>query len=173
MDIGIEDPWLHSYYLRELGVINQFEGRYVVALLMKNPPANGWEVRGMCSISRPGRSPGGGHSNLLQYSCLENPMDREVWWLWSLWTDWGSQTWLKRLSTVHVLTTIPPTLHWLASLSLSFLVFKTCVIKPILQSCWEDFITKYWQAVGTQTLFPSPSFPPLFKLLDSGHLFFL
>ena len=27
-----------------------------------------------------GRSPGGGHGNPLQYSCLENPMDREVWW---------------------------------------------------------------------------------------------
>ena len=27
-----------------------------------------------------GRSPAGGHSNPLQYSCLENPMDRRVWW---------------------------------------------------------------------------------------------
>ena len=27
-----------------------------------------------------GRSPGGGHSNPLQYSCLENSMDREAWW---------------------------------------------------------------------------------------------
>ena len=27
-----------------------------------------------------GRSPGGGHGNLLQYSCLENPMDRGIWW---------------------------------------------------------------------------------------------
>ena len=27
-----------------------------------------------------GRSPGGGHSNTLQYSCLENPMDKEDWW---------------------------------------------------------------------------------------------
>ena len=27
-----------------------------------------------------GRSPGGGHGNPLQYSCLENPMDRGVWW---------------------------------------------------------------------------------------------
>ena len=26
------------------------------------------------------RSPGGGHDNLLQYSCLENPMDRGAWW---------------------------------------------------------------------------------------------
>ena len=27
-----------------------------------------------------GRSPGGGHGNSLQYSCLENPMDRGAWW---------------------------------------------------------------------------------------------
>ena len=63
-----------------------------------------------------------------------------------------NRTWLKRLSTVHMLTTIPPTLHWLTSLSLSFLVFRACVIKPTLWSCWEDFITKYWQTVGTQTI---------------------
>jgi len=31
------------------------------------------------SIPEPGRSPGGGHGNPLQYSCLENPMDREAW----------------------------------------------------------------------------------------------
>ena len=31
------------------------------------------------SISRSGRSPGGSHGNSLQYSCLENPMDRGVW----------------------------------------------------------------------------------------------
>ena len=32
------------------------------------------------SIPRLGRSPGGGHDNPLQYSCLENSMDRGVWW---------------------------------------------------------------------------------------------
>ena len=32
------------------------------------------------SIPGSGRSPGGGHGNPLQYSCLENPMDRGVWW---------------------------------------------------------------------------------------------
>ena len=33
-----------------------------------------------CSIPRSGRSPGEGHSNPLQYSCLGNPMDRGAWW---------------------------------------------------------------------------------------------
>ena len=32
------------------------------------------------SIPRLGRSPGEGHGNPLQYSCLENPMDRAAWW---------------------------------------------------------------------------------------------
>ena len=45
--------------------------------VVKNPPANAGEVG---SIPGSGRSPGGGHGNPLQYSCLENPMDRGVWW---------------------------------------------------------------------------------------------
>ena len=34
----------------------------------------------MGSIPGLGRSPGGGHGNQLQYSCLENPIDRGAWW---------------------------------------------------------------------------------------------
>ena len=37
-------------------------------------------VRDMSSIPGLGRSPGGGHGNPHQYSCLENPMDRGAWW---------------------------------------------------------------------------------------------
>ena len=43
----------------------------------KNLPANAGDVRDPGSIPGLGRSPGGGHGNSLQYSCLENPMDRE------------------------------------------------------------------------------------------------
>ena len=50
-----------------------------VALVVKNLPANAGDVGGMGSIPGSGRSPGGGHSNPLQYSCLENPMDRGAW----------------------------------------------------------------------------------------------
>ena len=46
----------------------------------RDPPANSGDVRDMCSIPGSGRSPGGGHGNLLQYSCLENSMDRGAWW---------------------------------------------------------------------------------------------
>ena len=44
----------------------------------KNPPANAGDVRDVGSIPGLGFS-GGGHGNRLQYSCLENPMDRGVW----------------------------------------------------------------------------------------------
>ena len=47
---------------------------------VKNPPANAGDIRDAGSISRSGRSPGGGHSNPFLYSCLENPMDRGAWW---------------------------------------------------------------------------------------------
>ena len=51
-----------------------------VALVVKNLPANAGDVGDVGLIPGSGRSPGGGDGNPLQYSCLENPMDREVWW---------------------------------------------------------------------------------------------
>ena len=50
-----------------------------VALVVKNPPANAEDIRDWGSIPGPGRSPGGGHGNTSQYSCLENPMNRGSW----------------------------------------------------------------------------------------------
>ena len=47
--------------------------------MVKNPPANAGDVRDAGLIPWSGRSPGGRHGNLLQYSCPENPMDREAW----------------------------------------------------------------------------------------------
>ena len=44
--------------------------------MVKNPPANARDSRDVGSIPGLGRSPGGGHGNPLQYSCLENPKDR-------------------------------------------------------------------------------------------------
>ena len=51
-----------------------------VLLVVNNPPANAGDIRDLGSIPRLGRSPGGGHGNPLQYSCLEKPMDRGAWW---------------------------------------------------------------------------------------------
>ena len=48
-------------------------------LVVKNPPANA----GDGSDPWVRETPGGGHGNALQYSYLENPMDREAWWVTS------------------------------------------------------------------------------------------
>ena len=51
-----------------------------MALVVKNPPANARDIKDAGSIPGLGRATGGGHGNPLQYSCLENPMDRGAWW---------------------------------------------------------------------------------------------
>ena len=55
--------------------------------VVKNLPADAGDIRHLGSIPESGRSPGGGHGNPLQYSCLENPMDRKPGGIWSI----GSQ----------------------------------------------------------------------------------
>ena len=52
---------------------------FQVVLVVKNLPAKAGEVREAGSNPGLGRSPGGGHSNPFQYSCLENPMERGAW----------------------------------------------------------------------------------------------
>ena len=56
------------------------EGASQVALVVKNLPANAGDIRDAGSVLGSGRSPGEGDGNPLQYSCLENPMDRGAWW---------------------------------------------------------------------------------------------
>ena len=73
-----------------------------VALVVKNKLDNAEDIRDL------GRSSGGGHGNLLQYSCLENPMNRGAWRA----TVHGiarSQTWLKWFS-MHAYKKLPNTL---------------------------------------------------------------
>ena len=47
-----------------------------MVFVVNNPPVNAGDIRDMGSIPGSGRSPGGGHDNLLQYSCLENPHEQ-------------------------------------------------------------------------------------------------
>ena len=51
-----------------------------MTLVVKNPPANAGDLRDAGSVPGLGRSPGEGRGNPLQYSCLENSMDRGAWW---------------------------------------------------------------------------------------------
>ena len=67
-------------------------------LRVKNMPASAGDTRDVGSTLRWGRFPGGGYGHLLQYSCLENPLDRGAWGLQSTgsqrvrhcWSDWAA-----------------------------------------------------------------------------------
>ena len=77
---------------------SEFEGwASQVVLVVKNLPANAGDVRDTGSVPGAGRSPGGGHGNPLQYSCLENPMDGRAWWA-TVQGVMKSRTLLKQLS---------------------------------------------------------------------------
>jgi len=70
----------------------------LVAQMVKNPPANTGDMRDMGSIPGLGRSPGGGHGNPLQNSCLKNPHGEK-----SLagYSPWGHKELTERLSTAQ------------------------------------------------------------------------
>ena len=53
--------------------------------VVKNLLSNAGDLRDVCSIPGSGRSPGRENGNLLQYSCLENSMDRGAWWTTVHW----------------------------------------------------------------------------------------
>ena len=90
----------HTFFLVGLGL--EFPPPHScasqVVLVVKNLPAKAGGVRNTGSILGSGRSPRGGHDSPLQYSCLENPIDRGTWQaighrVTKSWTE------LKRLST--------------------------------------------------------------------------
>ena len=68
-----------------------------MVLVVKDLPTNTEDIRDVSSIPGLGRFPGGGHGNQLQYSCLENSMNRGVWWA-LVHRLAKSQTLLKELS---------------------------------------------------------------------------
>ena len=73
---------------------------YMVALVVKTPPAHAEDTRNVGSIPGSGRSAGVGNSNLL-HSCLENSMDRGAWASYSLWGHKVSDT------TEQLITPLP------------------------------------------------------------------
>ena len=74
-----------------------------MVLVVKKPPASAGGIRNTGSIPGLGRSPGEGHGNPLQFSCLENPMVRGVWWA-AFHEVAQNQTRLKCLACMLVLT---------------------------------------------------------------------
>ena len=80
----------HGLYQASTGrVASQME------LVVKNPPASTGDIKGTDSIPGSERSPGEGNGCPLQYSCLENSMDRGVWWA-TVHETAKRQPWLKR-----------------------------------------------------------------------------
>ena len=75
-----------------------------MALVLKNPPANAGDTKDVGLIPGSGRSPGGGHGNTLQYSCLENPMDRQAWWatVHGVTKSWTQLKWLSMHAHIKV-----------------------------------------------------------------------
>ena len=96
--------------------------------MVKNPPANAGD-RDIGLMPGSVRSPGGGHGNPLQYSCLENPMDRGAWWA-TVHRVTKSWTRLKRLS-MHACT------H----------------IRYLNGSKWLYVLTLFQQCLGVQLLY--------------------
>ena len=98
-----------------------------VVLVVKNPPASAGDIRDTGSIPGSGRSPGGRHGNPLQYSYLENPMDRGAWRA-TVQRIMQSWTRLKQLS-MHACTPAP----WWISIEYLINANITCLLT--LQRC--------------------------------------
>ena len=74
---------IHTYQFTHH--INEIKDNHMIIsidgllLVVKNLPANAGDATDAGSVPGSERPPGGGHGNPLQYSCLENPMDRGAW----------------------------------------------------------------------------------------------
>ena len=91
------------------------------------------------------RCPGGGHGNPLQYSCLENPMDRGAWWaiVHGVTKSW---TWLNRLSTQWLLAIYYLYIsfyQWYVSI-FNYLLTEIPLWNVILQLKWINQSHTYW-----------------------------
>ena len=121
-------------------------------LVVKNLSANAGDIRDTGLTSGWGRSPGGGIGNLLQYSCLENPMDRGAWWA-TVCRIAKSQTWQKWLST-----------H-------TFLFYKWKPGVLLFPKCPRSYQISEKDILGlsitTDTIFSLFAYSKLFSLLDS------
>ena len=105
--------------------------------------ANAGDIRNVGLIPGLGRSLEGGHSNPLQYSCLENPMDRESWWAT---VHRGTKSWtgLKQLNThlFYQQGKLVPKAS--SSLPLMFYWPKLRLMPFPINSVWEEYNRCHW-----------------------------
>ena len=98
-------------------------------LVVKNPLTNIWDVSDVGLTPGSGRSPGGWHGNPLQYSCLENPMDRGAWWA-TVHVVAKSRTGLIQLSLLacspHCITNHPKT-QWFKTTAIIYFSHESVI----------------------------------------------
>ena len=137
-----------------------------VALVVKNLPARAEGTRDMGSVPESGRSPREGHGNPLQYSCLENSVDRGAWWA-TAHRAMERGTWLTKhrlfiisgqsVSGIRTVTAVHRASEWI------FQTGKTLVLRTALFSCkswvyWErkDFLRsqrpRAWRTQNTELI---------------------
>ena len=89
-----------------------------MALVVRNLPAHVGSTRDVGSLPGSGRSPGEGHGNSLQFSCLGNRMDREAWW-----------------ASIHRVANSSTQLKWL-SMRVCVRIYLTIIYMHMLTLCW-------------------------------------
>ena len=118
-------------------------------LVVKNLPASAGDVRDRGSIPGSGRSFKGGHSNPLQYSCLENPTDRGTWWatVHRVAKSWTRLKWLNihlynEMGILFALDTQTdteaPWYHWEPRFFLAFLSTNLSLNSMHILPCNKD-----------------------------------
>ena len=90
----LEGKWLYCCSSLNPQIEISYIWAFQVALVVKKQSASVGDIRDVGSVPGLQRSPGGGHGNPLQFSCLENPMNRACWVTFHMVAK--SQTWLKR-----------------------------------------------------------------------------
>ena len=122
-------------------------------VVVKNLPANVGNIRDVGSIPGLGRSPGGGHGNAHQYSCLESPMDRGAW-----------------QAAVHGVAKSRTRLKWLSMRAPTCYVRVSC--RKTQTNFWANPIIVFLQSLSCGWLFATPmdcslpGFPVLHYLLE-------
>ena len=129
-------------------------GLQQVVLGVKNSPANAGDVGNVGSIPGLGRSPGGGHGNSLQHSCLENPIDREAWraMVHRVAKSWTQLKWLRMLAWTAA---CQASLSFTTSQSLlKFMSIKLVMPSKhlILSFCLQSFPA--WGSYSSSILYP-------------------
>ena len=109
-----------------------------MVLVVKNWPANAGDIKDVGLIPGSGRSPGEGHGNPLQYSYLENPMDRGAWRT-TVYSVTKNRAWLKWLNTYTPLNNpFTPTanIYWVTAISIA--LFQIWAV--IRKSWWKTHL---------------------------------